>query len=359
MVGQAPRPIQILGRLMGLTIIVTGAAAAVMAARTNTIHPRTDDAYVTANVIGIAPHVEGPLVRLNVVDNQQVEQNDLLFVIDPRPYEAEVQRARGELILAQAEVGGIEQAIAAGRAEVARLGAEASYARTHAGRLESLVGQRFISADQYQEAVTKARSLDAAVQHAQSQLAQEEKLLAQEGDVNGRLEAAKGRLRLAELNVGYCYVMAPFKGLVTNLNISLGDYAHVGERVFALVDRRMWYVLGNFRETLLPAIKPGMEARVDLVGDPGRTFHGVVQGIAWSVLSPAGQTAGLLPKIDPTLNWARLAQRIPVRIILDAPPADTTLRMGMTAVATITGFPSNGKPLSVPGMPVASAPSNP
>jgi membrane fusion protein, multidrug efflux system len=228
--------------------------------------------YVSANVIGIAPHVQGPLVQLNVVDNQPVEENDLLFVVDPRPYEAELERARGELILAQAEVGGIEQAIAAARAEVARLRADTAYARTHAGRLEPLLGGRFISADQYQEAVTKAASLDAAVQHAQSQLAQQQQLLAQHGDVNGRLETAKARVRLAELNVEYCYVRAPFKGLVTNLNISVGDYAHIGERVFALVDRRMWYVLGNFRETLLPAIKPGMEARVNLVGDPGRTF---------------------------------------------------------------------------------------
>jgi len=291
-------------------------------------------------------------VQLNVVDNQPVEANDLLFVIDPRPYEAELQRAQGELIVAQAEVSAIEQAIAAGHAEVARLQTDTAYARTHAGRLEPLLGGRFISADQYQEAVTRARSLEAAVQHAQSQLAQQQKLLAQQGDVNGRLETAKAHVRLAELNVEYCYVRAPFKGLVTNLNISLGDYAHVGERVFALVDRRMWYVLGNFRETLLPAIEPGMEARVNLVGYP---FHGVVQGIAWSVLSPGGQATGLLPKIDPTLNWARLAQRIPVRIILDAPPSEAPLRMGMTAVATITGFPPDGKPLSVPGMPVASA----
>jgi multidrug efflux system membrane fusion protein len=349
-----PRPLRILGRLIGLAIIFTGIAAVVIAARTSTRSPRTDDAYVSANVIGIAPHVEGPLIQLNVVDNQPVEKNDLLFVVDPRPYEAELERARGELILAQAEVGGIEQAIAAARAEVARLAAETAYARTHVGRLEPLVGGRYISADQYQEAVTRARSLGAAVQHAQSQLAQQEMLLAQQGDVNGRLETAKARVRLAELNVAYCYVRAPFEGLVTNLDISVGDYAHVGERVFALVDRRMWYVLGNFRETLLPAINPGMEARVNLVGYPGRTFHGVVQGIAWSVLSPAGQTAALLPKIDPTLNWARLAQRIPVRIILDAPPPDSPFRMGMTAVATITGFPPDGKPLSVPGMPVAA-----
>jgi membrane fusion protein, multidrug efflux system len=354
MTERAPLFLRVLGRLVGLAIIAAGIAAAVMVARTSTGSPRTDDAYVNANVIGIAPHVQGPLVQLNVVDNQPVEANDLLFVIDPRPYEAELQRARGELIVAQAEVSGIEQAIAAGRAEVARLQADTVYARAHAGRLEPLLGGRFISTDQYQEAVTKARSLDAAVQNAKSQLARQEQLLAQQGDVNGRLETAEAHVRLAELNVEYCYVRAPFKGLVTNLNISLGDYAHVGERVFALVDRRMWYVLANFRETLLPGIEPGMEARVNLVGYPGRTFRGVVQGIAWSVLSPARQAEGLLPKVEPTLNWARLAQRIPVRIILDSPPPDAPFRMGMTAVATITGFPPDGKPLRVPGMPAAS-----
>jgi multidrug resistance efflux pump len=347
--------LRILGRLIGLAIIVTGVAAAVTVARTNARNPRTDDAYVTANVIGIAPHVQGPIVKLNVVDNQSVNKGDLLFVIDPRPYKAELQRAEGQLILAQAQVSAIEQAIAADRAQIAQLRAEMAYADAHANRLVPLTTDRFISADQYQQAVTQARSLDAAVQRAESQLAEQEKLLAQQGDVNGRLEAAQAAVRLARLNVEYCFVGAPFNGLVTNFNISLGDYAHVGQSVFALVDRRTWYVLANFPETLLQAIKPGMEARVNPVAYPGRTFQGVVQGIAWSVLSPAGQTAELLPRIDPTLNWARLAQRIPVRIILDAPPPDTPFRMGMTAAVTITGFPPDGKPLSVPGMPIASA----
>jgi multidrug resistance efflux pump len=116
--GRTALPLRILGRLIGLAIIIAGVATAVIVARTSSGNPRTDDAYVSANVIGIAPHVQGPLVQLNVVDNQPVEANDLLFVIDPRPYEAELQRAQGELIVAQAEVSGIEQAIAAGRAEV-------------------------------------------------------------------------------------------------------------------------------------------------------------------------------------------------------------------------------------------------
>src|SRR6266446_8647870 len=104
--GRAPLPLRILGRLIGLAIIVTGIAAAVMAARTSTGNPRTDDAYVSVNVIGVSPHVQGPLVQLNVVDNQPVEANDLLFVIDPRPYEAELQHTQGQLIVAQAEVSG-------------------------------------------------------------------------------------------------------------------------------------------------------------------------------------------------------------------------------------------------------------
>ena len=348
---RAPLPLRILGRLIGLAIIAAGIAAAVMMGRTSSQHPRTDDAYVRANLIGIAAHVQGPLVQLNVVDNQEVEANDLLFVVDPRPYEAELQQAKAELIVVQAEIGGIEQAIAAARAEVARLQAETAYASAHAHREQPLVAGRYISADQYQEAVSKAQSLEAAVQHARFEQAQQEKLLAQDGSVNARLEAAKARVRLAELNVAYCYVRAPFKALVTNLNLAVGDYAHVGERIFALVDQRQWYVDGNFRETLLPAIKPGMEASVSLVGYPGRSFHGVVQGIAWSVVSPSRQEVGVLPKVDPTLNWARLAQRIPVRIILDPPAPDTPYRMGMTAVATIRGFPRDGKPLSVPGMP--------
>jgi multidrug efflux system membrane fusion protein len=346
--------LRILGRLIGAVIVVGGLAGAVAVARLSSQYPRTDDAYVRANVIGIAPHVEGPLVQLNVVDNQEVEANDPLFVIDPRPYEAELQRAKAELIVAQAEVGGIQQAIAAARAEIDRLQADTDYATAHARRQQPLVAGKFISADQYQEAVSKAAALKAAVRDAQFRMAQQEKLLAQDGPNNGRIDAAKARVRLAELNLEYCYVRAPFKALVTNLNIAVGNYAHVGERIFALVDQRQWYVVGNFRETLLPAIKPGMLASINLVGYPGRSFHGVVQGIAWSVRSPAGQELELLPKVDPTLNWARLAQRIPVRIImLDPPGSDAPYRMGMTAVATITGVPPDGKPLTLSGMSAA------
>ncbi len=211
MSGQAPWPLRVLGRLIGLAIVVTGVAAAVMAAGTSSGNPRTDDAYVSANVIGIAPHVEGPLVQLNVVDNEQVEENDLLFVVDPQPCEAEVHRARGELILAQAEVGGIEQAMSAAGAEVDR------FRRTWAMRTPTPAGwSRSSAAGSSAPTNIKKRSQRPGRSMPRFSTLnpgrEQEKLLAQQGDVNGRLETAKSRVRLAELNVEYCYVQCASRG---------------------------------------------------------------------------------------------------------------------------------------------------
>jgi multidrug efflux pump subunit AcrA (membrane-fusion protein) len=98
-----------IGRLVGLAIIVSGVAAAAIVAWTSAENPRTDDAYVSANVIGIASHVQGPLVELRVVDNQPVEENDLLFVVDPRPYEAQGSES-GLICFNRAGRGGFRRA---------------------------------------------------------------------------------------------------------------------------------------------------------------------------------------------------------------------------------------------------------
>src|SRR5256712_14036180 len=102
-------------------------------------------------------------------------------------------------------------------------------------------------------------------------------------------------MRTAELDVGYCQVRAPFDAYVTNLTIAVGEYARLGQQVFALVDNRAWYVLANFSETYMPSIKPGMEADVYLVSAPGRPFRGVVQGVGWANRPDDGETAGVVP----------------------------------------------------------------
>src|SRR5882672_8514922 len=359
----------VVGRALGVSIVVVGVLAGLYAYRLTFVQPRTDDAAVRANVVGIAPQVSGPIVDLRVVDNQHVSQGDLLFAIDCRPYEARLARARADLALSLKEVDAQRKAIASAGSEVAvtKLQAEADYAEDYLGRVEPLLQRRFVTADRVaearsrrdvsaaalQEARGRARAAAATVDHAVAarrdaalaidqshhEHSRAEDLLAQVGDLNARVEAAKASVRAAELDVGYCQLRAPFDGYVTNLNIAVGEYARQGQQVVALVDNRAWYVLANFSETYMASIQPGMEAEVYLVTYPRRSFRGVVQGIGWANRPEDGATAGVLPEVRRTLNWVRLANRFQVRVRLEERDAERPFRMGTTAVVTIRGFP--------------------
>ena len=169
---------------------------------------------------------------------------------------------------------------------------------------------------------SRAAAAAAKVEEARYELSKAQNDLGQLGDINARRRAAEAELYDAELDLSYCYVRAPFDSYVTNLNIAAGQYANQGVEVFALVDDRTWYVMANFREDFLASIAPGMEADVYLMSYPRQKFHGRVQGIGWALYQKDGATVGVLPAIEPTLNWVRLAQRFPVRILLeDADPA--------------------------------------
>lgn len=332
---QDPRWLRIAGRLIGLAIIAGSLAAAFYVTRLLYHRPRTDDAVVRANLVGIAPHVSGPIIELNVVDNQEVQEGDLLFVIDPRPFEVDLERARGNLLLTQSELQATSNAVAAARANVQQLEIEDAFEADHVKRLKSLVAGKFVTQDEFEAAQVKASAAQAALAQARQELARQQNLLGQYGDLNAHLKAAAAAVDAAKLNLDYCRVRAPFRGRVTNLNISEGEYAQAGKQVFALVDTRVWYVIANFQETYLEYIKPGMAADIFLLSYPGHRFRGTVEGIGWAVLSPDEETVGVLPSVTPTLNWVRLAQRIPVRIRLEAPDLNRPYRMGMTAVVTL------------------------
>jgi multidrug resistance efflux pump len=331
---------RITGRLLGLTIIAASLLVALHVTRLLYHRPRTDDAQVRANIVGIAPHVCGPITELLVVDNQEVREGDLLFVIDPRPFEVELERARANLLLARTEVQSISNAMAAAQADAQRLEVESTYAAEHEKRLVPLLAGKFVTQDAFEAAQTRSRTSVAALDQSRQELARQHSLLGQFGDVNAHIKSAEAAVSATELNLTYCRVRAPFPARVTNLNIAKGEYAQAGRQVFALVDTRVWYVLANFQETYLEYIRPGMPADVFLLSYPGRRFRGTVEGAGWAVLSEEATTVGVLPKVAPTLNWVRLAQRIPVRIRLEAPNPDRPYRMGMTAVVTLRPVPA-------------------
>jgi len=353
----------LLGRIIGIAIVLGAAATGALVWHINYQNPRTNDAMVRANIVGIAPEVSGRIVELHVEDNQYVKQGDLLYVIDPRPYQARLDKAKAELLLTEKDVdsrrassGSAEMAIerlehqrAAASAEVKKIEAEDEYLHNYLERLEPLADKQYVTADQLKQARSryaasraeladaKAKELSArsAIEEAKSDSRRAVSLVAQVGDVNARIEAARALVTAAELDLEYCYVRAPFNAYVTNLNTREGEYAKAGTQMFALVDDRQWYVIADFKETYLQSIKPGQEAEVFLVAYPGKRFRGVVTGIGWANSPDNIKQHGVLPEIDRTLNWVILASRFPVRIEIKQHDPAHPLRMGMTAFVTV------------------------
>ena len=358
--------LKIAGRRIGLAIIIAFVVVAVIAVWSHDNRPQTDDATLRANFIGVAPHASGHIVELLVKDNQLVKEGDLLFVIDPRPYEDAVALAKAQSVLARKQVSAAEKALktadaAIARAEAQQAAAEATVRRTeaefknaddHLKRVEPLLEKEFTTTDEVEAARTRQIITAAAVEEAQKGLAaavagvaqakaerqRADDAIGQEGDVNGHIAAAEVQLREAELNLEYCRVKASFSGRIVNFNISPGQFARAGVDVFTLVDTRTWYVVANFRETQLRHIEEGSPAEIYLQFKGGKRFAGKVVGLAWAVVPENGTSAMGLPSVPRNLDWVRLAQRFPVRVQVEDP--DDSFRVGASAVVTITGAAS-------------------
>jgi membrane fusion protein, multidrug efflux system len=382
---------RIIGRLLGGIIVGAAAIAIVVTLLQWETRPQTDDATVRANFVGIAPQVNGHIVELHVRDNQQVKEGDLLFVIDPRPYEIALERARATLLLTRTEVDGLKNGAATAvagiskaeaqlnasaadverremdpvvaDAEIARLEAQFQRADDHLKRVEPLLPEQFVTADSVEQARTQRASAlaalneararkraavatlvstraqhvatEAALRQARSERARAQDAIGQIEGINARLAAAQAAVHSAELDLSYCRVRAPFTGLVVNMNISNGAFARAGAEVFTLVDTRTWYVVANFRETQLRHIPAGAPVDIYMQSQPSKHFRGTVVGLGWAVLPENGTSVNGLPRVERSLDWIRLAARFPIRIKVDNP--DDSFRLGASAVATVSG----------------------
>jgi len=362
------------GRWFSIVIIAGAVIMGLVVLYHANYYPRTDDADIFANFIGIAPQVDGPLVRLNVKDNQLVKKGDLLYEIDERPYQYALENVLSEQAALEGQITDEQRRIAAlvsavsvaganihsAEAEVSdaergvsRARAEWTYASNNLRRLEPLLAKQFVTVDQVDKARSSETALAEAVRQAESQLAlSQAKLksaLAQHEQsrhavttlepLRNQRGAKTAAVKKAQYNLNNCRVYAPFDAIVTNLTISEGAYAHVGEQMFTLIDARTWWAIGNFREGLLKRITPGMKADVYVMSKPNVRFSGVVDSVGFGVTPDPDRIGHLgpgLPDVQRTLNWVHLASRYPVRVRVENPTGDL-FRVGETAVVTIRG----------------------
>lgn len=325
-----------------ILLIVLAAIAILVVIRHVDTEPRTDDAYAYADTIGVSSEVGGKIVTLAVHDNQAVKQGDLLFEIDPRPYQYALARAQAALAQLNAQIPLTQRSVnaqtfnaAAAKSAVVRAQAAAKQAADTLARTEPLIGNGYVSADDLERARTAQRSAQAELEAAQSQergaqaaVSGVDALVAQRAVLNAEIDTAR-------LNLEYATVRAPFDGRVVELRTSVGQYVSAQKPVFTLIDTRHWYVVANFRENELRAIRPGTRATVYLMSNTGIRFSGSVDSVGFGVdPQDGGSAADGLPNIQRSINWVHVAQRFPVKILIDRPdPA--LFRIGTSAVAVL------------------------
>jgi membrane fusion protein, multidrug efflux system len=341
---------KLIGRILSAAIIICAVVLGLIVFERTSAYPRTDDSEIIANFIGIAPQVEGPIIHLNVHDNQFVKKGDLLFEIDERPYRYALERGLSEqstlegqisderrriaalvsaVSVSQANIQGTEADVTRSEATVnqahadvanaeqgvSRAQAEWEYANNNLHRIEPFLTKQFVTVDQVDRARTLETTQAEALKQAHSQL-----LLAQAGLqsmlaaqqrskamlVQSRAEhertenavttldplisqrgARMSAIETARYNLNNCRVYAPFDARVTNLTISEGAYAHTGQQIFTLIDARVWWAVANFREGQLQHIAPGMKADVYVMSKPDRRLSGVVDSIGFGVTPDA------------------------------------------------------------------------
>lgn len=289
--------------------------------------PWTRDGRVRANVIRIAPDVAGLVTQVNVVDNQVVKKGDVLFVVDPARYTDAVDQARANLAAAQAAVEAATANIDVARAGIAQSKSNFDMYAAQARRRQDL--KDVVSSEDRANASATAEAARATLTKAQ---ASQEQAAAAKTQALAAVKQAEAALATAELNLQRTQVRSPVDGYVTNLLVRVGDYASAGAPRLALIDSRSFWVDGYFEETKLPHIHVGDEADIRMMAG-GVKLRGTVEGIARGISEAVDPTsADLLSNINPTFNWVRLAQRVPVRVKIDTDhmPADTLLVAGQT-----------------------------
>ena len=331
-------------------------------------HESTDDAFIDAHIVSIAPKVAGKISAVKVSDNQLVKKGDVLLEIDPSDIAAMVAQRRAAVEVAkahltnaqmsaeqaQAHVQTLLAAYASVQASTAAAAADTNKLRSDLARNSGLIASGAISKQDYQHSESDTKASEATLESKQKQLqaaaayAVEARKAAgsaeaQAGAAKAEVAEAEAELRQAELQESYTKITAPEAGRVTNKSVEPGDYVQVGQSLFAIVPLRVW-VTANFKETQLTDMRPGQPVKVDVDAYPGRALRGHVD----SIQAGSGAHFSLLPPENATGNFVKVVQRVPVKIVLDEQPGvQQVLGPGMSAVPDVRVKASFGPAVTV------------
>lgn len=296
------------------------------------IHPSTDDAYLKANVLTIAPQVGGRVSEVAVAENAHVSAGDLLFTIDAAELEATVRSAQANLDRARQQTTAAITDLSAASANVDSARAALSEAQDAYGRTEKLFTMGDVPQAARDQAAMTRDQAQAAFDSANAALAASREQAGAPGDDNPAVRAAEAQLTLAQINLNHARVTAPVSGWIANLDVRPGALVSPNAPLFSLVEDGDWWIDANFKETDLERLRPGQPVNIDIDMYPGVTLTGTLQSLG----AGAGAVFSLLPPQNASGNWVKVTQRFPVRIAIDTRPDDPDLQLRVGASTTVT-----------------------
>jgi membrane fusion protein, multidrug efflux system len=296
----------------------------------------TDDAYLQAARVEVSCNVSGRVVEMKVHDNETVHAGDVLFQVDPRPFQIAIQDAEAQLAGARLRMTALEASYHQRQADERAAKNTIVYREDDFNRKKKLSADGITSRAQLDQA---AHDLDVARQGLAAASQQTASALAELGgdtaapiDSRPAVREAQAALDRAKLNYSYTTVRAPLDGIVTKVEqLQVGDYINAVVPQFALVSQKDMWVEANFKETELSYMRPGQKATFTVDAFPGTTFTGKVQ----STSPGTGASFSLLPPENSSGNWVKVVQRLPVRLSIDQGHADLPLAAGMSVVAEV------------------------
>ncbi|MGF1825276.1 HlyD family secretion protein [Vibrio splendidus] len=275
--------------LITLLLVVTASSVVYNYYQSYSSNPWTRDGQVSAYIVSITPRVTGQVTKVHIEDNSKVTKGELLFEIDPSIYQAAYNKALATQKQARA------------------LLAKAQNEEQRALNLEKRTPGAL--------PVLTLNNLNNAVETNSANVA-----------------LAKANVEEAHLNLKYTKVYAPTNGFITNLNLREGSQVVANTPVVALIDEDSFWIEGYFKETDLVNVAPNNKAFVTLMMHNNIQLKGHIKSIGFGIATQDGSTGNdLLPNVNPNFQWIRLAQRIPIKVVLDNVPEDLQLRVGMTA----------------------------
>jgi membrane fusion protein (multidrug efflux system) len=319
-------------------------------------HESTDDAFIAAHVVSIAPRIAGQVSAVHVLDNEMVRSNEWLVEIDPADYSttaaqkqsaADAQEANYKTVLAALDLMAVKVATAQATADQSKAdadAAEATDARAQADfqRNQELRRQNTISAQEFDAAQAGVREADANLAAAKQKAVADASRINEAKATRTATEASvamalamfrqtQTAVQSAQLDLSYTKIFAPCDGRVTRKAVEPGNYVQVGQQLMSIVPADIW-VIANFKESQLRKMKPGQPVSVEIDALGGKKFRAHVD----SVQAGSGAAFSLLPPENATGNYVKVVQRVPVKILFDeALPADHTIGPGLSVTPNV------------------------